>query len=83
MIKQSIEGASVDIRGAARLPDATGGIVAADEADSTKDELPGRRSRMVAENGKSFRQSTLKHEKEKINEQLQRRCSTVGDLLFC
>ena len=43
-IKQSIEGASVDVRGAASLPDATGGIVAADEADSTKDELPERRA---------------------------------------
>ena len=39
MIKQSVEGASVDIRGAASLPDATGLIVAADEADNTKDEL--------------------------------------------
>ena len=31
MIKQSIEGASVDVRGAANVSDATGGIVAADE----------------------------------------------------
>ena len=38
MIKQSIEGASVDVRVAASLPDATGEIVAADKADSTKDE---------------------------------------------
>ena len=59
MIKQSIEGASVDVRGAASLPDATGGIVVADEGDSTKDELPERRSRTMAEKGKSIRLGTL------------------------
>ena len=57
MIKQSIESASVDVRGAASLPDATGGIVAADKADSTKDELPERKSRTITEKGKSFRLS--------------------------
>ena len=43
VIKQSIEGASVDVRRAASLPDATGGIVADDDADNIKDELPERR----------------------------------------
>ena len=57
MIKQSIESASVYVRGAAGLPDATGGIVAADKADSTKDELPERKSRTITEKGKSFRLS--------------------------
>ena len=42
VIKQSIEGASVDIRGAATLPDATGGIADTDEADTTKDKLRSR-----------------------------------------
>ena len=67
MIKQSIEGTSVDERGAASLPDATGEILGADKADSTKDELPERRSRTMAEKGKSFRLSTLKGRREKIN----------------
>ena len=67
MVKQSIEGASVDVRGTASLPDAIGEIVAADKADSTKDELPERRSRTMTEKGKSFRLSTLKGKREKIN----------------
>ena len=50
--KQSIEGASVDVRGAASLPDPIGGIVAVDETDNTKDELPERRSRTMIEKGK-------------------------------
>ena len=82
MIKQSIEGASVDVRGAASLPDATGGIVAANEADSTKDELPERRSRTMTEKGKSFKLSTLKERREKINARLQRKSSAIEDLLF-
>ena len=82
MIKQSIEGASIDVRGAASLPDATGEIVAADKTDSTKDELPERRSRTVTEKGKSFRLSTLKGRREKINAQLQRKSSTIEGLLF-
>ena len=82
MTKQSIEGASVDIRGAASLPDATGGIVAADEADSTKDEVPERRFRTMTEKGRSFRLSTLKERREKINARLERNSSTIEDLLF-
>ena len=54
MIKQSIESASVDVRGAASLPDATGRIVAADKADCTKDELPERKSMTITEKRKSF-----------------------------
>ena len=64
MINQSIE---VDVRGAASLPDATGGIVAADEPDSTQDELPERRSRTMTKKGKSLRLGTLKERREKIN----------------
>ena len=82
MIKQSIECASVDSRGAGSLPDATGGIVAAAEADSTKDKLPERRSRTMTEKGKSFRLSTLKGRREKINARSQRKSSTIEDLLF-
>ena len=39
------------MRGAASLPNATGEIVAADEPDSTKDELPERRSRTMTKMG--------------------------------
>ena len=60
VIKQSIEGASVDITGAATLPDATGGIADTDEADTTKDKLPESRSRTMTEKRKLFRLSTLK-----------------------
>ena len=35
MFKQSIEGASVNVRDAASLPDARAGILATDKADST------------------------------------------------
>ena len=66
-IKQSIEGASVDVRGAASLPDATAGIAAAYEADKTKDELPETKSRTMTEKGKPFRLSTLKERRKKIN----------------
>ena len=82
MIKQSIEGASVDMRGAASLPDETGGIVAAGEANSTKDELPERRSGTMTEKGKSFRLSTLKGRREKINARLQKKSSAVEYLFF-
>ena len=46
IIKQSID-ASVDTREAAIFPDTTGGTFAADEADSTQDELPERTSRTM------------------------------------
>ena len=78
MIRQSIEGASLDIRGAASLPDTTGRIVAADEADSTKDELPERRSKTTAEKWKSFRLSTLKERREKVNARLQTKSSKLS-----
>ena len=42
MTKQSIESGSVNMRGASSLPDATGGTVVADKADSTNDALPYR-----------------------------------------
>ena len=51
MIKQSMEGASVDVRGAASLPDATGRSVNPDGADSTKGELPERRFRTMTKRG--------------------------------
>ena len=82
MIKEPTEGTSVDRRGAASLPDATGVIVAADEADSTKEELPKRRSRTMIEKEKSFRLSTLKERREKINALLQKKSNTIEDLLF-
>ena len=82
LIKQSIESASVDVRGAVSLPDATSGIVTADEAGSSKDKLPERRSRTMAEKEKSFRLSTLKGMREKINARLKRKSSTIEDLLF-
>lgn len=47
IINQSLDRASVDIRGAACLPDVAGGIVVADEADNNKDELLNRRSRKM------------------------------------
>lgn len=47
IINQSLDRASVDIRGAACLPDVAGGIVVADEADNNKDELLKRRSRKM------------------------------------
>ena len=76
LIKQSIESASIDVRGAASLPDATGGIVVANKADSTKDELPERRSRTMTEKGKSFRLSTLKERRDKcsVTEEEQHNC---------
>ena len=80
MIKQSMEGASVDVRGAASLPDATGRSVNPDGADSTKGELPERRFRIMTEKGKSFRLSTLKGRREKNNARLQRNSSINGDL---
>ena len=82
MIKQSMEGASVDVRGAASLPDATGRSVTPDGTDSTKGELPERRFRTITEKGKSFRLSTLKGRREKNNARLQRKSSINEDLLF-
>ena len=78
IVKQSIEGASVDIRGATRLPDETGGTITADEADCTKDEITEKRSRKITETEKLFRLSTLKERKEKINARLQKKSSTMG-----
>ena len=82
IINQSLDRASVDIRGAACLPDAAGGTVVADEADNTKDELLKRRSRKMTEQGKSFRLSALKERRENINAHLQRKSSRIEDLLF-
>ena len=82
MIKQSIEGASVDIIGANSLPDAAGGVVSADEAGSTRNEIPGIRSRTITDKGRSIRLSTLKERREKINARLQKNSSTIEDLLF-
>ena len=82
MIKQSMEGASVDVRGAASLPDATGRSVTPDGTDSTKGELPERRFRTITEKGKSFRLSTLKGRREKNNARLQKKSSINENLLF-
>ena len=82
MIKQSIEGASVDIIGANSLPDVADGVVSADEAGSTRNEIPGRRSRTITDKGRSIRLSTLKERREKINARLQKNSNTIEDLLF-
>ena len=66
----------------ASLPETNGRNVAAGETDTNKDDIPIRGTRTLTEKGKTFKLTTLKERKEKINGRLLRKCGTIEDMFF-